>query len=839
MNKRRLFAIVLFIAVGFFMFTFANPNDRVREGQNNDSSETTRPASETEDVENTVVDDDNVNNNQSRPVVIDLTADKEAAKEEIRRYSETVVLSDDTKKTIVDDAYTKIDDATSIDEINQIVEDTKKALDDAAKEELDNYKEAAKEEINEYAKDVDLDDAKKEEIKTDAFEDIDNATTKEEVDKIVEDTKKALDDASLEEYKASAIEELKEYKKDEKYTEENQEVVNNIKTTGIENITNAETKEEVDNILSKAKEDIDAVKILTYIVTFKDFFGAETKVEVEHDTLVTAPEFTDVVERDITHSFIGFDKDLTQVVTGDMVVTANYEITKVEANIYRLHDGIAIPDQGKTAGKTNYDYKGKIELDLTKPEVKKEVLNRINKNVTKNLTQDEETIKSYVVGTLPESNNTEYVYTYYVLKFEYKDGFHIDYARFVNNAPVITLEGETEIEVYEQKGHYDFTKGFSVSDDHSALTNDDVQIKIIKNGQSQVQKVNYEKVGTYVISYTATDAEGNTTTVTRTVKVLANTLNSIALSSNNDTYEYDASLNLTVNGTYADGSVKPVEFTIEGFDTKVVGNGTATVKVEGFEDLTYNYTVLNKLVSLELSSNNDTYEYGDKLNLTVNANYVNGLTVENVEYTINEFKNTTVGTHEATISFEGVTTTYTYTILNKLVKLELSSNNDTYLKGASMKNLTVKAYYINGEEIDNVKYTIDRNTQFNTTTVGKKTMKINALDNTLTYSYTVNYSDADLKTLFKNTTASLSFNFDHSKITFYNLPENASVVSVRREDYKTPIKLNKTSKRNVFEISWGDYDTLRHNWGYDIHVTYSVNNQSYTRVYGESFGDID
>ena len=31
MNKKRIFGIVLFILIGFFMFTFANPNEEIND----------------------------------------------------------------------------------------------------------------------------------------------------------------------------------------------------------------------------------------------------------------------------------------------------------------------------------------------------------------------------------------------------------------------------------------------------------------------------------------------------------------------------------------------------------------------------------------------------------------------------------------------------------------------------------------------------------------------------------------------------------------------------------------------------------------------------------------
>ena len=835
MNKKRVvFAIVLFIVFGLFAYTFANPRNNNNENTNNgeivtpddDNKEKTPVTPEEEQEEPTREENRNNNNNavnnntnnnnnntannnerEEEPVVVvDLTDDKLKAIEEINNYKKDYEYSEDnqTKHDKLIDEYTdKINDSTTKEEINNLVDEAKEEIDKLIKEDLDAYKDEAKKEIDEYKDELKITtDVSK--LIDEAKEEIDNAETKEAIDKIVEDTKKALDDVKeLEDYKNNAKDELDNYKKDEKYTEENQEVVNNIKEDGKDDIDNATTKEEVDKILEEAKEEIDKVKVLTYKVTFVDFKGNETVVEVEHDTLVTAPVISaKVVSKDITYGFAGWDKDLTKVVTSDMVVTAKYDVIKVEANIYMLHDGIAIPANAASAGKENYDHVGKIELDLNKAAVKKELLSVIKKNNTKNLTTDEETIKSYVVGNLPYSDNTEYVYNYYVLNYEKGDGFHIDFNRNENKAPVITLDGETYIEVVEQKGHYDFTKGFSVSDDHTALTNKDVEIKIMKFDRSEVEKINYEKVGTYVIYYTATDAEGNKTTVTRTVKVVANnapvitlegktyievieqkghydltkgfsvsddhtaltnkdveikivknkvaevksvnyeypgtyvisytatdeqgksttvsrtvkvvknTVESISLNRNNDTYTYGDSLNkdLKVIATYKNNTTKEItEFDIEKFDTKVLGSHTATVTYEG-KTAEYNYTVVNKLSRIELSNNNVTYKYDAKLNLTVDAYYLDGTKEENVNYSIEGFDTKVLGSNTATVTFGTETAEYNYTVENYITKLELTRNNDTYDVGNSIKNdIKVEATYANGAKDDSVAFTYNAN----------------------------------------------------------------------------------------------------------------------------------
>ena len=118
-------------------------------------------------------------------------------------------------------------------------------------------------------------------------------------------------------------------------------------------------------------------------------------------------------------------------------------------------------------------------------------------------------------------------------------------------------------------------------------------------------------------------------------------------------------------------------------------------------------------------------------------------------------------------------------------------------------------------------------------------MIIYAEGRTLTYNDEVKYSDNQLANLFSRTTAYVSWWGNDSELVFYNLPAGATVVSVRRADKDENIKLRSTNRNNLFLISWADYDVLRHNWGHTIYVTYSINNQSYTRGYGESFGDID
>ena len=101
------------------------------------------------------------------------------------------------------------------------------------------------------------------------------------------------------------------------------------------------------------------------------------------------------------------------------------------------------------------------------------------------------------------------------------------------------------------------------------------------------------------------------------------------------------------------------------------------------------------------------------------------------------------------------------------------------------------------------------------------------------------YSEAQLTNMFSRTYAELHhplFTNDY-RIEFINLPAGATVVEVKRVDLK-PVKLTRITD-SKYSLNSSDYSHLRHNWGHSISVTYSINNQKYTRVYSETFGEIE
>ena len=965
MNKKRLFAIVLFIILGLFMFTFANSknnkDDKKPNGdiltpvnQNNDTtSDNTDTVKQEEVVDTNVIlvptktttvlvtpttnNNNNNNNNEIGDVIVDVNLDnaKQAAIDELDNYKQDYPFSEENQEKvdkIKEDGKDNIINAKTEDEIKKALEDAEKEIDKIADKDLEEAKEKAKEAVKEYADELNFTNDVTDIIDS-TKEAIDNAQTKNEIDKIVDEAKDLLENLKeLEFSKEKAIEELEKYRNDyiyseknktkhdkivlngknnindaktveevyaklneaekkidklikkdlkeakieakkdiddyninELYNDKNSKKVNNIKAKAKKAIDKAKSRKEINLIVEKAKKDIDKIKKLTdtkFTVIFKGLNGEVLKEQkVLYNTAAIAPVTDDINDRGITYEFKGWDKDFSNI-KEKTIVTAKYDITKITATMYALNEGIEIPKNGGNAGTGNYKSIGKIELDINNAKV----LNAIG-NKTQNITLDEDEIKSLVAQELPSLNKMNYMYKFYVLKFEKNDGFHIDAAIvedqeqiaqntvtitykinendnatfedgsttqvsteiikynvvklpkvYKNNkevnviwteentsnvvenntkyehsvtlvatvdktAPVITLNGDTSRSLFETTGIYE-EEGYKVTDNYTELANDDVVVTITRDNK-EVDKVDYSIPGLYIITYKATDSDGNTTSVKRTIEVKEVVLDHIELSRTSGNYfvgDQDDTNNITVKAFYNDSTRNRVlgedEYEKDStFDSSVSGTKAITYSYEG-KTATYTYTVTDiEITSITLSSNNDTYYVNDQIN-------------------------------------SDITLTVTY--------------ND------SRKDRT----YTSSE------YTVDG---FDASSVGiNKTTNITANDNSeikATYTYTVEYSDEQLSDLFKNTTSKLHANWylvssNLPYIEFKNLPSDAKVVSIRRDDTDN-VSLIEDSKTKYYFKHSKEYRSIRHNGNHAIYITYSINNQTYMKMYNESFGYVD
>ena len=326
--KKKIIGIAVFLFAALFMFTFANPASETEEKMDNNI--TTNDKKNVEENKNTEikteekVENQTVNNNLRRvnvsnkvntinnvkkeensnvlepfaPVGIDLDTVKKNAIKELENYLDKENYRENEQKEIdkiIDDAKEKIDNATTIEEINKIKEDTKQELDkvktdkELTQEELEKAKEEAKNELENYLDKENYRENEQKEIDKiidDAKEKIDNATTIEEINKIKEDTKQELDKVKtdkeltqeeLEKAKTEAIANLKKYRDDNlsgNYFDEGTKVLAEATTK----INSATTKENVTKLyndylkqLKELKEMQDYQKSSKFNITFGQY----------------------------------------------------------------------------------------------------------------------------------------------------------------------------------------------------------------------------------------------------------------------------------------------------------------------------------------------------------------------------------------------------------------------------------------------------------------------------------------------------------------------------------------------------------------------------------------
>ena len=285
--KKKIIGIAIFVFAGLFAFTFANPKENLDEVKDNNSIKQDVPKSSEEkktDVEEPIINNESINNDVFKPVVVATNFDLKKAKEDAIKELENYVNKDDYREEeqnkideIIDNAKNKINSSIGIDDINKIKEEAKKQLDDLKTddeyrfEELDKAKKDAISELETY---VDKDDYREKEQKEineiidKAKEDINEATKIEDINSIKEEAEKEIDNLKtdkelteeLEKAKKDAISELETYVDKDDYREKEQEEIDKIIEKAKEEINNAIEIEEVNSIKEKAEEELDKLK---------------------------------------------------------------------------------------------------------------------------------------------------------------------------------------------------------------------------------------------------------------------------------------------------------------------------------------------------------------------------------------------------------------------------------------------------------------------------------------------------------------------------------------------------------------------------------------------------
>ena len=562
----------------------------------------------------------------------------------------------------------------------------------------------------------------------------------------------------------------------------------NVVTPANNNVPRVEPQQPTtDPVVEPVVEPVEPTPVY-YNVKFIGFNNEVVKeVSVLEGSSVEAPVVNDVTKENVVYTFTGWDKEAKDIAS-DIEVNAIYEITSITASIVTdkgadlgtialkveeslfdaiVNPGVVTTDQEvieglvdgtlPTTDKLNYKY---IFPTL-------EYVPEVGFVITAKLVVDEEALArntvvlTYVIednafffgGSKVIVNKTTNGYNKVVLpkvfvgfneanviwtdtNGELKEGYTssmVIKAKLDKQGPVITLKGLAERELFATNGSYR-EEGFTVTDNYTRLTERDVKVTI-KLGNKEVNKVDYTKPGTYTITYTAVDTEGNVGTAKRVITVKKVELESLELSKTTGSYLVGDSMdNITVTAVYnngtrkvlnkqtcryyygcTDGYTQDKEFSSSSKGTRTI---TYSYKDNGItKTATYTYEVTKiELESLELSKTTGSYFIKDSMDdITVTAIYTDGtrkvLNKQTCRYGSysctdgytqdKEFNSNTAGNKSIVYSYkdDGVTKTATYTYEVKkieLASLELSKTTGTYFVNDSMDDITVTAVYTDG-----------------------------------------------------------------------------------------------------------------------------------------------
>ena len=361
-----------------------------------------------------------------------------------------------------------------------------------------------------------------------------------------------------------------------------------------------------------------------------------------------------------------------------------------------------------------------------------------------------------VTGSVDTDTLGEYILTYTITD---RYGKTASVTRTIDvidsQAPVINLNGNSTITLERESEYVEL--GASVTDNY------DKDLVAIITGS-----VDTNTLGTYYIRYNATDSSGNKATeVVRTVIVVRSEndkqLNRIEATLEKTEYKRGEEIEtLRVIAYDNDGTSYDVT-NVSGhdFDSTTVGDKTLTVTYKGKSD-TVDYKVVRndedkKVASISAVLNPTTYDrgtntYGD---LTVTATDNDGTThvLNTSEYTVTGWDSSLeVGNESAsrklTIvlnSDNTISTTVDYEIVRsesdkQLSRIEATLEKTEYKRGEEIETLRVTAYDNDGTSYD---VTNEASHDFDSTTVGDKTLNVTYEGKSDTVDYKVVRNDKD------------------------------------------------------------------------------------------------
>ena len=262
----------------------------------------------------------------------------------------------------------------------------------------------------------------------------------------------------------------------------------------------------------------------------------------------------------------------------------------------------------------------------------------------------------------------------------------------------------------------------------------------------------------------------------------------------------------------------------------------------------------NSLLSLSITSpNKTTYTVGDNVDLTglkVIANYTkNRKELSNNEYTITNFNTNKVGSYSATITYEGISNTFNYEVIEKVILNPLKSINLNKTSGTKYigetENLTVIYNPSNTTDNKNVTWTSSNNNvaSINNGVVTAKEIGnaiITAKVGSLTASYKITVIKHDNPVIVKANT--LTYNGKEQElITVSNIKGNIcysyNPISSCSKNESIPKKIN-AGEYTVYYFVSGDNNYNSKSGSIKVNInkksgSISYLNKSITKIQGD------
>ena len=243
------------------------------------------------------------------------------------------------------------------------------------------------------------------------------------------------------------------------------------------------------------------------------------------------------------------------------------------------------------------------------------------------------------------------------------------------------------------------------------------------------------------VSYTSSAIDDkNNSSLTSSDSSIPVFLTAINAVNNKDEYEIGDELDLTVTATHSNGDVVTVEsYEVEGYNNRKAGEQEVTITYGG-KSTTVTVVVTAKVVGITVKNNQENYEVGDELDLTVTATYSDDTVNEVTEYDVSGYDPQTPGTQTVVITYEGQSETVEI-IVNVPVITSISVVDNKASTGYEVGeelDLIVKANYSN-----HVSYAIEdyEVSGYDNYGIGEQTIAVKYEEQTATINILVNEPD--------------------------------------------------------------------------------------------------